>query len=73
MLGPKKFRTKKVLVKQNVGLVKILMQKIEACKKMCPSIFLKIYSETAEMFLIWANIARINDGWTNITVTETYL
>ena len=29
----------------------------------------KIWSVTAEIFLIWTNVARTNVAWTNVTVT----
>jgi len=31
--------------------------------------WVKIRSVTAEIFLIWANVARTNVAWTNITAT----
>ena len=33
----------------------------------------KIWSVTAEIFLIWTNVARTNVAWTNVTVTLGYL
>ena len=55
-------------VKQNFGK-KIFIKKVKACKKLGPKRLVKIRSVTAEIFLIWTNVARTNVALTNITVT----
>ena len=62
-VGPKKIGSNKIwskiiLIKINHGL-----------QKLCPKSFVKIGSVTAEIFLIWANSARTNVSWTNVTMT----
>ena len=42
---------------------------IEAPKIFGPKSFVKIWSVTAEIFMIWANFARTNVSWTNVTMT----
>ena len=62
-VGPKKIGSNKIwsknfLIKINHGL-----------QKLCPKSFVKIGSVTAEIFMIWANFARTNVSWTNVTMT----
>ena len=38
-------------------------------KKLGPKLWIIIGSVTAEIFLIWTNVARTNIAWTNVTVT----
>ena len=47
----------------------MLGQKIKALKKLGKKSLVKIGSVTAEIFLIWTNVARTNVAWTNVTVT----
>ena len=64
----KNCRSKKDWVKQN--LVQNFLIKINhGLQKLCPKSFVKIGSVTAEIFLIWANSARTNVSWTNVTMT----
>ena len=64
----KNCRSKKDWVKQN--LVQNFLIKINhGLQKLCPKSFVKIGSVTAEIFLIWANFARTNVSWTNVTMT----
>ena len=48
---------------------KILIKINHDLQKLCPKFFDKIGSVTAEMFFIWANFARTNVSWTNVTMT----
>ena len=61
-------RSKKDCVKQNL-VQKILIKINHGLQKLCPKSFVKIGSVTAEIFLIWANSARTNVSWTNVTMT----
>ena len=63
MVGPKKFGSKKIWSK------KILIKRSHGLQKLCPKSFVKIGSEKAEIFMIWANFARTNVSWTNVTMT----
>ena len=36
---------------------------------MCPKSLVKIGSVIGKIFLIWTNVARTYDAWTNVTVT----
>ena len=56
--GPKRFGPK-------VFLTKMVWSK----KKFVPKSLVKIGSVTAEIFLIWTNVARTDVAWTNVTVT----
>ena len=60
-MGKKKSEFKNILVK------------ILGLKKVVPGTYLKnlvkIESVTAELFLIWTNVVRTNDAFTNVTVT----
>ena len=60
-LGPKKFWVQKILGRQIFGK-KIWLQ------KKSKNILVKIDSVTAEIFLIWTNVAKTNVDWTNITI-----
>ena len=53
LLVYKHLGSKKVLVKQDVG----------------PKTSVQIWSVTAEIFLIWRNIARTNVAWINVAMT----
>ena len=44
-------------------------KKIKVCKKLGLKNLVKIWSVTAEIFLIWTNVSRTNVAWTNVTVT----
>ena len=57
-MGPKKF-----------GLNKIMVKKIEAPQNWVQK-FGQHGSVTAEIFLIWTDVARTNVAWTNFTVTD---
>ena len=48
---------------------KIFRSKKFCCKKLCQKILVKMGSVTADIFLIWTNVARRNVAWTNVTVT----
>ena len=79
-LGPKKIvpqklvsitnilKVPKIWVKLNFGK-KISIKEVKACKKSGPKCLVKIRSVTAEIFLIWTNVAGTNVAWTNDTVT----
>ena len=56
----KKFWSNKILVKTEFGS--------KACKKFGSNSFVKIGTVTAEIFLLWANVARTNVAWTIVTV-----
>ena len=60
-------RSKKDCVKQNL-VQKILIKINQGLQKLWPKSFVKIGSVTAEIFLIWANSARTNVSWTNVTM-----
>ena len=62
-LVPKMFKCPKIWAKQ-----KISIKKVKACKKLGPKRLVKIGSETAEIFLIWTNVALTNVARTNIIV-----
>ena len=51
------------------SLGKRLSKKIKALKILAEIFFVKIRSVTAETFLIWANVARTNVAWINVTMT----
>ena len=44
-------------------------KKIKVGKKLGLKNLVKIWSVTAETFLIWINVSRTNVAWTNVTVT----
>ena len=44
-------------------------KKVKVCKKLGLKNLVKIWSVTAEIFLIWTNVSRTNVAWTNVTVT----
>ena len=72
--GPKKYRSKKfgsknIWVKWSVIQKYFGRQKLKALEKLDPKSLVKIGSVTAEIFLMWTNIASKNVAWTNITVT----
>ena len=67
-VSKKNCRSKKDCVKQNL-VQKILIKINQGLQKLCPKSFVKIGSVTAEIFLIWANSARTNVSWTNVTMT----
>ena len=52
------------MVKQNFG-----KKKLRAPKIFGPKSLVKIGSVIGEIFLIWTNVARTYDAWTNVTVT----
>ena len=55
---------------QKVGGGKNPIKKNEVNKLKTPQNYLvKIESVTAEIFLIWTNVTRINVAWTNVIVT----
>ncbi len=64
-----------VEVELRLSLAKILgpqilgSKKIKVCKKLGLKNLVKIWSVTAEIFLIWTNVSRTNVAWTNVTVT----
>ena len=60
-------RSQKIWVKQNFGK-KISIKKVKACKELGPKRLVKIGSVTAEIFLIWTNVALTNVAWTNVSV-----
>ena len=62
-MGPKKFWIERKFDPENVG-----SKKIKACKKMGQKSLVKIRSLTAEIFLIWTDVARTNVAWTYVTV-----
>ena len=69
---PKKnFLQKKYLPKKNLQK-KVFVQEIRAPKNVGPKSLVKIGSvtATAEIFLIWTNVARANVAWTNVPVTD---
>ena len=53
---------KKIKVQKKFWSSKILIT-----KNLYPKSFVKIRSVTAEIFLIWTNVARTNVAWTNVT------
>ena len=53
MMAPKKFGSNKMLVQKNSGPQNIGFKNL-----------VKIVSVTAEIFLIWTNVARTNVVWT---------
>ena len=55
--GSNKIWSKNILIKRNHGF-----------QKLYPKIFVKIGSVTSEIFTIWANFARTNVSWTNVTM-----
>ena len=44
-------------------------KKLRAQKNLGPKRLVTIGSVTAEILLIWTNVARTNVAWTNVTVT----
>ena len=70
IFNPKKFGSRKFWVKTIVGLQNFGSKEIKACKKLGPKSLVKIGSVTAEIFLIWTNVARRNVAWTNVTVIQ---
>ena len=44
-------------------------KKINVCKTLGLKNLVKIWSVTAEIFLMWTNVSRTNVAWTNVTVT----
>ena len=42
-------------------------KELKPAKKMDPKSLVKIRSLTAEIFLVWTNVARTNVAWINIT------
>ena len=62
-MGPKKFWIERKFDPENVGF-----KRIKACKKMGQKSLVKIRSLTAEIFLIWTDVARTNVAWTYVTV-----
>ena len=47
----------------------MLVQKIKSTEKLDPKTLVKIGSVTAEIMLIWTNVAKTYVTWTNVTVT----
>ena len=70
MLCPKKFGSKRILNPKCFGSKKSRGKKYRSkmirAHKNC---FIKIKLVTAEIFMIWTNVARTNVTWTNVTVT----
>ena len=54
---------------QKVGVEKFRSKKMRSTNSRPPKNYLvKIESVTAEILLIWTNVARINVAWTNVIV-----
>ena len=56
-MNVKKFGSRKLYIKK----------KSKPAKKLGPKNWVKIGSVTAEIFLIWTNVARTNVAWSNVT------
>ena len=53
-----------------MGGTKSWSNKIRAPKTLGPKSLQKILSVTAEIFLVWTNVARTNVAWTNVAWTN---
>ena len=71
----KNFGSEKILgLEKNMSLEKFCPRafwstKIMTTKKLGPKNLVKIGPVTAEILLIWTNVIRAYDAWTNITIT----
>ena len=59
MFGPRKY----------LGQKKCCPKRIKALKKLGPKSLVKIRSVTAEILLMWLNVARNYVTWMNVTMT----
>ena len=73
-MGPKKFGFEKFLClknflsENNLGRKKFYRRTFSSTKIMGPKSLVKIGPVTAEILMIWANVARAYVAWTNVTV-----
>ena len=57
------------IVSKEVWSKNILTHENDDPKKLGPKSFVKIRRVTAEILLIWTNVARVCVAWTNVTMT----
>ena len=69
ILGLKKFWVRKKFGSKEIWSKKILVHKNYDPKKLGPKCLVKIGPVTAEILLIWTNVARAYVAWTKVTMT----
>ena len=68
-LDPKRFGSLRKFWSKKSKAKKLQIQKIKRLKIKAPKHYLvRIGAVIAEIFLIWTNVTRTNDTWTNVTV-----